>query len=133
MVSMSISKPLSLVAFLALAACQYKIVTPDSGPPVRDAAAPVGDATCGYDAAPLPEPSPYMADDAWCPLAQERLLRLCCRDPYGRLMGARNVDGEEFAAVCKDLETRQGIPLNAKCTAKAPTCEEAKRCTRQKQ
>jgi hypothetical protein len=122
-----------LVSLAALiCSCQYKVVTPDAGPGPSDAAVPVGDVVCAYDPTPIPEPSAYLPDDAWCPLAQQTLQKLCCRDAYGRPMGAKNADGEQYAVVCKDLETKQGIPLNAKCQAKATSCEEAKKCTRAK-
>jgi hypothetical protein len=119
----------------ALAGCHMNVVKPDAGPPTKPDAQPDADAGALIigDAAPLPEPGPYATDDNWCPLAQVTLLKLGCKDPYGRLMGAPNADHEEYRDVCRDTEVKQGIPLNAKCQAKAKSCTEVISCTRTKQ
>ena len=119
----------------ALAGCHYNLVTPDAGPPPKPDAQPDADAGALVlgDAAPLPEPGPYATDDQWCPLAQVNLLKLGCKDPYGRLMGAPNADHEEYKDVCKDIETKKATPLNAKCQAHATSCQEINQCTRTKQ
>jgi hypothetical protein len=124
-----------LLLSAALSGCHYNLVTPDAGPPPKPDAQPDADAGAQIlgDAAPLPEPGPYAADDAWCPLAQQNLLKLGCKDPYGRIMGAPNADHEEYRDVCKDTEVKQGIPLNAKCQAHATSCPEAIQCSRKKQ
>lgn len=73
-----------------------------------------------------------MPDVAWCPLAERNLIKLGCCDPYGRLIGGVNADGERFSDQCADMETKQQLPLNARCVSKATTCQEAMLCTRAK-
>ncbi len=128
---------IAVAALAILPSCQYSIVKPDSGPKPAPTTIPVTmpEASCSPSDAgmvSLPEPGPYASDDAWCVLAGQNLVKLGCCDKYGRPIGGKNVDGEDYAVQCRSIEVEQHIPLNSKCTAKATTCEEALLCTRTK-
>jgi hypothetical protein len=76
---------------------------------------------------PQPTSPINTTDEAFCPAAQQNLLKLECKDSRGRLFGGPNKSNEDYSTICR-RNIESNVPMYAECTAKITDCKELDPC-----